>query len=174
MRAKSSTESGLLFKKGTPQRELVNLNEIIQEMMLLLHSEATQFAVLVRMELAADLPQVRGDRVQLQQVLMNLMMNSIDAMKDVDGMRELTIQSQPGENGQVLISVRIPAWGFHRSRRTRSLMHSLPPRLMERAWDCGSAAPLLNRMGAACGLSTTLHAEQDFVSHYPAATRSAT
>ena len=95
----------LLFKKGTLQRELVDLNEIIREMMLLLHSEATQFAVLVRTELAADLPQVMGDRVQLQQVLMNLMMNSIDAMKDVDGTRELTIQSQRGEDGQVLISV---------------------------------------------------------------------
>ena len=95
----------LLFKKDTLQRELVDLNEIIREMMLLLHSEATQFAVLVRTELAADLPQVMGDRVQLQQVLMNLMMNSIDAMKDVDGTRELTIKSQRGENGQVLISV---------------------------------------------------------------------
>jgi signal transduction histidine kinase/ligand-binding sensor domain-containing protein len=95
----------LLFKKGTLQRELVDLNEVIREMMLLLHSEATQFAVLVRTELAADLPRVMGDRVQLQQVLMNLMMNSIDAMKDLDGTRELTIQSQWGENGQVLISV---------------------------------------------------------------------
>jgi signal transduction histidine kinase len=46
-----------------------------------------------------------GDRVQLQQVLMNLMMNSIDAMKDVDGTRELTIQSQRGDDGQVLVSV---------------------------------------------------------------------
>ena len=62
--------------------------------MLLLHSEATQFAVSVRTELAEDLPEVMGDRVQLQQVLMNLMTNSIDAMKDVDGTRELTIQSQ--------------------------------------------------------------------------------
>jgi signal transduction histidine kinase/ligand-binding sensor domain-containing protein len=94
----------LLFKKGTLQQELVDLNEVIREMMLLLHSEATQFAVLVRTELAADLPWVMGDRVQLQQVLMNLMMNSIDAMKDVDGTRELTIQSQHDE-GQVLISV---------------------------------------------------------------------
>ena len=95
----------LLFKKETLQRELVDLNEIIREMMLLLHSEAIQFAALVRTELAADLPQVMGDRVQLQQVLMNLMMNSIDAMKNVDGTRELTIQSQRAENGQVLISV---------------------------------------------------------------------
>ena len=94
-----------LFKKDTLQRELVDLNEIVREMMRLLHSEATQFAVFVRAELAADLPQVMGDRVQLQQVLMNLMMNSIDAMKDVDGRRELTIQSQRGENGEVLISV---------------------------------------------------------------------
>ena len=94
-----------LFKKDPLQRELVNLNETIREMMLLLYSEATQFAVLVRTELAADLPHVMGDRLQLQQVLLNLMMNSIDAMKDVDGTRELTIQSQRGENGQVLISV---------------------------------------------------------------------
>jgi C4-dicarboxylate-specific signal transduction histidine kinase len=95
----------LLFEKGALQRELVDLNEIIREMMRLLHSEATQFAVSVRTELTEDLPQVMGDRVQLQQVLMNLMMNSIDAMKDVNGTRELTIQSQRGENGEVLISV---------------------------------------------------------------------
>jgi signal transduction histidine kinase len=95
----------LLFKEETLQREQVDLNEIIREMTLLLHSEATQFAVFIRTELSAGLPQVMGDRVQLQQVLMNLMMNSIDAMKEVDGMRELTIQSQSGEDGRVLISV---------------------------------------------------------------------
>ena len=95
----------LPFKKDNQQRELVDLNEIIREMILLLHGEATQFAVSVRTELAADLPQVMGDRVQLQQVLMNLMMNSIDAVKDVDGTRELTIQSQREEPSQVLISV---------------------------------------------------------------------
>jgi C4-dicarboxylate-specific signal transduction histidine kinase len=93
------------FEKDTLQREPVDVNEIIREMMLLLHSEATQFAVFIRTELVADLPKVMGDRVQLQQVLMNLMMNSIEAMKDVDGKRELTIQSQSGEDCQVLISV---------------------------------------------------------------------
>ena len=95
----------LLFKKGTPQQELVDINEIIGEMTVLLRSEATAYSISVRTELAADLPQVMGDRMQLQQVLMNLMMNSIDAMKNVDGTRELTIQSQRAENGQVLISV---------------------------------------------------------------------
>jgi C4-dicarboxylate-specific signal transduction histidine kinase len=66
----------------------VNLNEvIIREMMLLLHSEATPYAILVRTELVADIPEVIGDHVELPQVLMNLMMNRIDAMKDVDGAR---------------------------------------------------------------------------------------
>jgi PAS domain S-box-containing protein len=95
----------LLFKKGTLQRELVDLNEIIRGMALLLNQEATQFVVFIRTELATDLPQVMGDRVQLQQVLMNLMINSIDAMKDVDGTHELTVQSHRCEDGHVLISV---------------------------------------------------------------------
>ena len=94
-----------LFKKDGLQREWVDLNEIIREMMLILHSEAAQFGVMIRVELAADLPQVMGDRVQLQQVLMNLMTNSIEAMKEVEGTRELLIQSQRSEDHQVLVSV---------------------------------------------------------------------
>ncbi|HSY66560.1 MAG TPA: PAS domain S-box protein, partial [Terriglobales bacterium] len=95
----------LLFKKGTPQQELVDVNEVIGEMTVLLRSEATAYSISVRTELAEDIPQVMGDRVQLQQVLMNLMMNSIDAMKEVDGTRELTINSQRGEKEQVVVSV---------------------------------------------------------------------
>src|SRR5207245_602090 len=62
----------LLFKKGTPQRELVDVNEAIREMIVLLRSEATRYNITVRMELAADLPRIMGDRVQLQQVLMKI------------------------------------------------------------------------------------------------------
>jgi signal transduction histidine kinase/ligand-binding sensor domain-containing protein len=102
----------LVFKKGILQRELVDLNGVIREMMLLLRSEATHFAISVRTELTTDVLRVMGDRVQLQQVLMNLMMNSIEAMKDMDGMRELTIQSQLGENGQALISVSDTGMGL--------------------------------------------------------------
>jgi PAS domain S-box-containing protein len=95
----------LLFKKGTPQRELVDVNEVIREMIALLRSEATRYSISVGTELSSNLPQILGDRVQLQQVLMNLIMNSIDAMKDVDGARELVVKSQRGENEQVLVSV---------------------------------------------------------------------
>ncbi len=94
-----------LFKKGTPQRELVNVNEVIREMVVLLRSEAARYGISVRVDLAAGLPQVMGDRVQLQQVLMNLMMNGIEAMRDVNGRRELTIDSQLGENEQLMVSV---------------------------------------------------------------------
>ena len=96
---------GLVFKKGTPEEELVDINEVIREMIVLLRGEATRYKISVRAELAADLPQVLGDRVQLQQVFMNLMLNGIDAMKDVDGTRELAIRSQRSANEQLMISV---------------------------------------------------------------------
>jgi C4-dicarboxylate-specific signal transduction histidine kinase len=95
----------LLCKKATPQRELVDVNEVIQELIVLLRSQTTRYLISVRMELAADLPQVMGDRVQLQQVMMNLMMNSIDAMRDVDGTRELAIKSHRTGNEQLMVCV---------------------------------------------------------------------
>jgi C4-dicarboxylate-specific signal transduction histidine kinase len=95
----------LLFKRGDPKRELVDVNEVIREMIDLLWSEATRYNIIVRTELAADPPWVMGDRVQLQQVLMNLVMNAIDAMKDVDGSRELIIKSQRAGNEQLMVSV---------------------------------------------------------------------
>jgi len=95
----------LLFKKGTPQRESMDVNEVIREMIVLLGGEAARCSASVRTELAEDIPQLRGDRVQLQQVLMNLMINGIDAMNDVDGTRELIIKSQRAENEQLLVSV---------------------------------------------------------------------
>jgi PAS domain S-box-containing protein len=94
----------LLFEKGSSQHNLVDVNEVIGEMIVLLRGETTRYSISVRTELAADLPQVMGDRVQLQQVMMNLVINGIDAMKDVDDTRELNIKSR-AENGQLLVSV---------------------------------------------------------------------
>ena len=95
----------LLFKKDTSQRELVDVNEIIREMIVLLRGEANRYSITFRTDLATKLPQVMADRVQLQQVLMNLMINSIDAMREVEGARELTINSRWPENERLLISV---------------------------------------------------------------------
>jgi signal transduction histidine kinase len=95
----------LLFKKGPPQRELVDLNEVIREMIALLRSEASRYSISIRGELANDLPNIMADRVQLQQVLMNLMLNGIEAMKDMSAGGELTIKSQQDDNRQLLISV---------------------------------------------------------------------
>src|SRR6266852_4395295 len=95
----------LLFQNVTPQQEPLDVNEIIREIIVLLRSEATRHNISVRAELASDLPQVMGDRVQLQQVLMNLMINGIEAMRDVDGTRELAIVSQRTENEEVTVAV---------------------------------------------------------------------
>jgi PAS domain S-box-containing protein len=94
----------LLFKKGALQRELVDVNELIGEMIVLLRSEANRYSISIGTELAEDLPKVMADRVQLQQVLMNLMLNGIDAMKETTDGSELTIRSEAGD-GQLLISV---------------------------------------------------------------------
>jgi C4-dicarboxylate-specific signal transduction histidine kinase len=104
----------LLFKKGAGQRELVQVNEVIREMIVLLGDEASRHSISVRTELAEDLPHVIGDRVQLQQVLMNLIVNGIDAMHDVDGPRELIINSQPAENNELLLSVSDTGVGLPR------------------------------------------------------------
>jgi PAS domain S-box-containing protein len=112
----------LLFKKGTAEREFVDANEVIQEMLVLLNSEATRYFISVRTELAADLPQVKADRVQLQQVVMNLIMNSIDAMKSVDGRRDLAIRSQRAENEHLMVSISDTGVG-------------LPPQHADRMFD---------------------------------------
>jgi PAS domain S-box-containing protein len=96
----------LLFKKGTSQRESMDVNEVIREMILLLGGEAARYSISVRTELAEDIPRLMGDRVQLQQVVMNLIMNSIDAMKDMDGKRELIIKSQRTQDRHLMVSVR--------------------------------------------------------------------
>jgi len=94
----------LLFKKGALQRELVDVNDVIREMIVLLRGEATRHSISIRIELAEDLPKVMADPVQLQQVFMNLMLNAIEAMKEGSGGSELTIKSET-DHGQVLISV---------------------------------------------------------------------
>ncbi len=92
-----------LFKKSFPQREAVDVNELIREISLLLKHDIRRNSVTVRLELTENLPEIAGDRVQLEQVLMNLMLNAIEAMHDAKG--DLTITSKLTEDGHSLISV---------------------------------------------------------------------
>jgi signal transduction histidine kinase len=94
-----------LFKKEAPQRGLVDLNGVVQEMITLLRSEASRYSISIDAELAEGLPQVMADRVALQQVLMNLMLNAIEAMKGTGTPGNLTIATRQDENRQILISV---------------------------------------------------------------------
>jgi signal transduction histidine kinase len=93
-----------LFKKDVLQREVVDVNELIREMIVLLRSEAAKYSILIQGDLASDVPQIIADRVQLQQVFMNLMLNGIEAMKDMGHPGKLTIRSQQ-DNRQIRISV---------------------------------------------------------------------
>jgi PAS domain S-box-containing protein len=79
------------YRKSPPQRELVDVNQIIHEMLTLLKGEADRYSVAVRTELAVELPKITAERVQLQQVFMNLMLNAIEAMTNSGG--ELTVKS---------------------------------------------------------------------------------
>ncbi len=100
------------FQKGVVNREVVDLNSISRETVALLRDEALRHNILIRTELPDDLPQVMGDRVQLQQVAMNLIVNGIEAMKQIDGVRELLIHSRRTDNEQVLLSVSDTGMGF--------------------------------------------------------------
>ena len=110
------------FEKGALNQQTLDANEILRGTADLLRSEAVRYNISVSTQLAADLPQIVGDRVQLQQVAMNLIVNGIEAMKDVDGTREIVIKSQRAENQQILVSVSDTGVG-------------LPPQLAEQIFD---------------------------------------
>jgi len=92
-----------LYQKGSSQQETIEVNEVIGEMVVMLRNEADRHSVRISTDLAGELPKVMADRVQLQQVLMNLMLNGIEAMLDTSG--ELSIKSKLADDGQLLISV---------------------------------------------------------------------
>ena len=94
-----------LSRKGDSRRQPVYINEVILEIIALLQSEAKRYSISIRTDLAEALPKVMADSLQVQQVMMNLIMNGIDAMKDVDQPREISIRSQSAEDQQLTISV---------------------------------------------------------------------
>lgn len=96
-----------LVKKAPPRNDVVDLNEVIIEVLALAQSEARRHRVSLKRQLKNDLPPVRGDRVQLQQVILNLIFNGLEAIaKSKDATRELTISSDVDEKNNVIVAVK--------------------------------------------------------------------
>ncbi|MBV8330236.1 MAG: GHKL domain-containing protein [Verrucomicrobia bacterium] len=96
-----------LFKKAPPTKELLNINEAVEEVVILMRGEARRKRAALRTELAANLPSVMADRVQIQQVVMNLILNGLEAMNEVeDRERDLVIRTQRSEGDRVRVAVQ--------------------------------------------------------------------
>jgi signal transduction histidine kinase len=96
-----------LVKKAPPQKDWLDINQIIREVIALAQSEVQRNHVALETQLSDDMPLVFADRIQLQQVMLNLMMNAIEAMSGAaDGPRELLVRSGPNESQGVLVSVQ--------------------------------------------------------------------
>jgi C4-dicarboxylate-specific signal transduction histidine kinase len=102
-----------LLRKAETSKERLVLSDLVQDTVTLVHGELSRHRILLRTDVALTLPAVIGDRVQLQQVLLNLVLNGIDAMKDVaQRPRELLIRSQPDGNQAVVVSVQDTGGGL--------------------------------------------------------------
>lgn len=112
-----------LFKKEVPSRDWLDMNELIEELAVLLRDEVIQRRITLRTELARGLPRVKADRVQLQQVMLNLIMNGMDAMANITGRpRELVVSSR--QNASNEIAVRVEDCGI-----------GLAPEIVEKVFD---------------------------------------
>lgn len=95
-----------LFRKEAPARDWLNMNDVIQELTVFLRGEALDHRLALRTDLAVDLPRVRGDRVQLQQVVLNLIMNAMDAMRGAPGPgKEIWLRSRREDSAGIRIVV---------------------------------------------------------------------
>jgi signal transduction histidine kinase len=95
-----------LFRKDNPSKEFLDVNELIQDLMSLLRDEARRRGISVHTDLAAHLPRIEVDRVQLQQVVLNLVINGMDAIDDAKGSgKDLTIRSKKSSENEILVQV---------------------------------------------------------------------
>jgi C4-dicarboxylate-specific signal transduction histidine kinase len=109
-----------MFTKATPERTQVQVNDLIREVGTLIEGAALRNQVLLQTELAPDLPATMGDRVQLQQVIVNLILNGIEAMSDiVDRPRRLVIRSDMQSPDEVLVAVRDAGVGINAKDQKR-------------------------------------------------------
>jgi PAS domain S-box-containing protein len=148
-----------LFKKTSIASESLDLNEATREVLALSVSELQKAQVIVRTELADDLPPVKGDRVQLQQVVLNLVLNAAEAMSAIeDRPRQLVVRTERDEGDHVRLSVRDTGPGFDTQSSNRlfetfyttkregmgiglSISRSIIERHQGRLWAAGHDGP---------------------------------
>ena len=94
------------LKKEARETASLDINEVVQEAIAFARAELLKGQITLRLELSGELPTVRGDRIQLQQVILNLIMNGAEAMASIQGSRELLVTSQASAAGGILVSVR--------------------------------------------------------------------
>jgi PAS domain S-box-containing protein len=109
-----------LAKNAAPEMAQLDINEVIEDAIALVQHQAFSHRAALRLELANGLPEVLGDRIQLQQVIINLVMNGVEAMAAVsDRPRDVVIRSQTGEPSHVLVAVRDAGVGLNRDSADR-------------------------------------------------------
>lgn len=128
-----------LINKATPEKAPVQLNEVVEETAALADRQAARNDVSVVLELLPDLPVVLGDRIQLQQVVLNLMINGIEAMSSVSGRkRQLLIRSQVRDDSQVLLSFEDTGIGVN----TEDMARLFEPFFTTRSQGIGMGLPI--------------------------------
>ena len=112
-----------LLKKTASEMKPIDINALINETMILIATDATVRSVLLRLELENRLPLVRGDRIQLQQVLLNLISNSFDAMEKNTGSREITIHAEQKDTDTLMVSVKDTGSGIAAHNMAKMFTH---------------------------------------------------
>ena len=155
-----------LIKKVSPRKDRLDINQTILEVISLTRGELQRNGVSLETQLA-DLPLIQADRIQLQQVILNLIINAVQAMSEVrEGSRELWISTGTDASGQVLVAVRDSGPGLNREASTASSTLSTRPRRTAWAWDYRSAVRSSRLKAAECGLRPTYPRALSFSSRY--------
>ncbi len=139
-----------MLRKTGPQAQRIDLNEMIAETLPLLAGELTRHRVMLKTELAPALPAVSADKVQLQQVFLNLAINAIEAMRDIEAHgRELTVRTAVSPTGEVLVTVHDVGSGLP-DDPDQLFEAFIRPSPKAWAWACRSAARSWNPTAASC------------------------
>jgi len=137
-----------LLKKGKPEMETLDINAVVNETVMLVTTDAAVRNDALKIELESDLPLIHGDRIQLQQVLLNLISNSFDALGRSQGKREILIRTLRKGSDTIIVEVKDSGCGILAKNIASSSPIFLRTSRMAWVWDCLSAAPLLRRMAA--------------------------